>query len=74
MTDNKFMEHALSAARKAGERDEVPIGAVIVHEYNKEIEPTNDGFQIIIGIGRVIHSESKYIYGGSGLNKLPQVG
>ena len=32
MTDHQFMEQALSAAREAGERDEVPIGAVIVHE------------------------------------------
>lgn len=30
--DEKHMERALSAARRASERGEVPIGAVVVHE------------------------------------------
>lgn len=36
-TDLEFMQAALAEAREAGERDEVPIGAVIVHAGTGEI-------------------------------------
>ena len=48
MTDREYMDIALSLARKAGEKGDVPVGAIIVHGnkiigqgYNKREEKKN---------------------------------
>jgi tRNA(adenine34) deaminase len=42
MTDEEYMEHALSLAAEAYRRDEIPVGAVIVKDGNIIAEGSNE--------------------------------